>query len=214
MANRKMDVTGGLKAYSLPIVLGTVSLGALFFAFDQNDKIESLTADVATMESLLSDTQAVDSGLDTEFDKDEHVEVIEGRTVSAKAIGKEMIAADDALTEFYKTNEPFPDDQDEVDKMMAARDAAHAENTRLTGAGDADQLDTWKLNPEWKTKLESVVVYQDTQRVPIVFSMTTKSGDNAGLVYAVYDTESEMLTNISKHYTTAGMQDAVDIGGI
>lgn len=214
MANRKMDVMGGLKVYSIPLVLGTVSLVALFFAFDQNAQIEKLTEDVAIMESLLEDTDAVDSGLDTEFDKEAHVELIEGRTVSAEAIGKEMIAVDDALTEFYKTNEPFPSDQGEVDKMLAARDAAHAENTRLTGAGDANQLDTWKLNPAWETTLESVVVYQDTPRVPIVFSMATESGDNAGLIYAIYDTASETLTNISKHYTTAGMQDAVDIGGI
>lgn len=214
MTNRKMDILNGLKLYSIPLVLGTVSLGALFSSFDQNTKIAELLDDVAAMESLLADTEAVDAGLDTAFDKEAHVEVIEGRTVSAEAIGKEMIAVDDALTEFYKTNEPFPDDQGEVDKMFAARDAAHDENSRLTGAGDADQLDTWKLNPAWTTTLESVVVYQDTPRVPIVFSMTTESGENAGLIYAIYDTSGETLTNISKHYTTAGLQDAVDIGGV
>lgn len=214
MTNRTVDIMGGVKSYSLPLVLGVVSLGGVFFAVDQNEKIQNLNGDVATMEELIRESEALDAGLDTDFDKDAHMEVIEGRTVSAEAIGKEMIATDDALTEFYKTNEPFPDDQDEVDKMMAARDEAHAANTRLTGASEATQLDTWKLNPEWTTTLESVVVYQDTPRVPVVFSMTTSSGDNAGLIYALYDTETETLNDISKHYTTAGMQDATDIGGI
>lgn len=214
MASLKNGAFSGLKAYSLPLVLGAVSIGGVFFATDQQDRIDKLTNDVAVMQELLTDAELVADGVDAELTKTDRIEVIEGRTVSAEAIGAKMIAVDDALTEFYKTNEPFPDDPDEVDAMMAKRDEAQAENTRLTGATDADQLDTWKLNPAWETSLESVVVYQDTPRVPIVFSMETATGDSAGLVYAVYDTELGVLEDISKHYTTAGMQDATDIGGI
>lgn len=98
--------------------------------------------------------------------------------------------------------------------MMAELEEAQLENTRLTGATAADHIDTWKLNPAWTTVVESVVVYQDAPRVPVLFSMTTESGENAGLIYGIYDTDSNRLTDIGKHYTTTGLLDAVDVGGI
>lgn len=214
MTNKKAELLSGLKTYSIPLVLGALSIGMVFMSSNQSNAIAELEADIATYEELEKESAATDVQLDEAFNTDAHIEVIEGRTVSAKAIAKRMIATDDELTAFYKTNGPFPESEDEVMKMVDLLKKAQMENTLLTDAVEADHIKTWKLNPEWKTRLETVVTYQDAPQVPILFSMKTKDGKSAGLVYALYDTVNDRLVNISKYYTTTGIQDAAELGGI
>lgn len=212
--NRKEEIIESLKTYSIPIVLGLITIGMVFISSSQQRDIDELSAGIAAYEKLEAESEQTLADLDVAFDKESQIEVIEGRTVSAEKIGEAMIAVDDALTAFYKTNEPLPEDEAERAKIFAELEKNQIENTKLTGATAADHIDTWKLNPEWTTKLESVVVYQDTPRIPVVFSMTTKDGESAGLIFATYDADNLQLTNIVKHYTRTGMNDAVDVGGI
>lgn len=214
MANRKDELLSGLKTYSIPLVLGVMSLGMMFVSSNQSKAIAELEEGIAAYDALEKESAATDAKLDNTYDKEKHIEVIEGRTVSAEAIGKRMIEVDNELSAFYKTNEPFPESESEVTKMLEVLEKAQIENTLLTGASEADHINTWKLNPAWKTTLETVVTYQDAPQVPVLFSMATKDGKSAGLIYAIYDTENDKLVNINKHYTTIGIQDAVDVGGM
>lgn len=204
---------GGLKTYWIPIVLGLIALIMVVLIWQQNKTIDALVSDIAGTQELLQGAQATKEEVDQPFDSKGHEEILQSRTVSAKKIGAEIIAAENVLTSFYKSNEPLPEDQTAYDKIVKDLEKAKAENTRLTNATESDHIQTWKLNPEWTLKLESIVTYQDTDNVPILFSMTTKSGKSAGLIYAVYDVVNYKLTNISRHYTTDGLDDEVDVGG-
>lgn len=202
------------KTYWIAVVIGAVIAGMLVYMSNQNKTVEELREDIETTDGLVADAKETRSGLDEDFNTKEHQETIEQRSVSAKEIGKEMIAVDDALTSFYKTNEPLPDDEKEREALFTKLDKAKAQNTKLTGASEADHIKTWQLNPKWTLKLESVVTYQDTNRVPIVFSMKTSDGKPAGLIYAIYNVDNHTLGNISRHYTTDGLKDETDVGGI
>ncbi|MGX1195854.1 hypothetical protein [Metabacillus sp. SLBN-84] len=203
-----------IRTYWIVVLIGTILTGMLWFISNQGDAITKLESDVKVTEGLLVEAEKTLAGLNREFDAKAHQKEINARTVSARKIGKDMIAVDDALTAFYKTNAPLPEDKNQRDALYKNLEAVKKKNTELTGAGEADHIKTWKLNPEWKLKLESIITYQDTDRVPIVFSMTTKVGKSAGLVYAVYDVTNHRLQNVTRHYTTVGLQDEVDVGGI
>lgn len=204
----------GLKTYWIPILMGFVVIGMVVYMGNQNNDIDKLEADIATMQELIDDANATYAKISKEFDPEQEQKRIEQRTVSAKKIGKEMIAVDNALTSYYKMSEPLPEDEEKKKALFDKLEKAKAKNTKLTGAEEGDHISTWQLNPEWTLKLESVVVYQDTNQIPVVFSMKTKDGKNAGLIYATYDVNDHMLDNISRHYTTVGLDDAVDVGGI
>jgi len=203
-----------LKVYWIVVVIGIVVVGMLLYMSSQNKVVSKLESDVATTEELIVEAEATRSGLMVEFNAKEHQAKIKERTVSAKEIGREMIEVDDALTAFYKTNKPLPTDKKEKDSLFKALEKAKEKNILLTGAKEADHIKTWQLNPEWTLTLESVVTYQDTDRIPVVFSMTTKAGKVAGLIHAVYDVNKHMLTNINRYYTTDGLQDEIDVGGV
>lgn len=203
-----------LKTYWIVVVIGIAIIGMLLYMSSQNKVVLKLESDVATTEELIAEAEATRSKLTTDFNVKEHQAKIKERTVSAKEIGREMIEVDDALTAFYKTNEPLPTDKKEKDALFKALEKAKEKNHLLTGANESDHIKTWQLNPEWTLTLESVVTYQDTNRVPVVFSMKTKAGKAAGLIYADYDVDKHRLTNINRYYTTDGLQDEIDVGGV
>jgi hypothetical protein len=203
-----------IKTYWVVVLMGAIVMGMLVFIHNQAEAISDLEESIETTEGLIADAKVAQSGLKEAFDREEHQEEIEQRTVSAKNIGQEIIEVDDALTAFYKTIDPLPEDKNERDSLFAELETAQTKNTELTGAGEADHIKTWQLNPEWTLKLESVVTYQDTDRVPIVFSMETADGKLAGLVHTIYNVNDHTLSDISRHYTTDGLQDEADVGGI
>ena len=196
------------------IVLFIVALIMLIFIQNQNKAIGQLESTVESTQESLDEAKATEKDVSQDFDTKAHQKTIKERTVSAKGIAKEIIAVDDTLTAFYKTSDPMPKDKKEKQALLDSVEKAKEENTKLTGADEADQIITWQLNPEWTIKLESVVTYQDTDSVPIVFSMKTKKGKDAGLIYAIYNVDSHKLTNISRHYTTDGLADEVSVGGV
>lgn len=202
-----------IKTYWIVAVIGAVIVGMVLFMGNQSKAIAKLQEDVVTTEGLVADAEKTLTGLTNEFDAKAHQAKIKERTVSAEEIGKAMIAVDNELTAFYKSNEPLPEDKKEREALFAKLEEAQVKNTALTGAGEGDHIKTWQLNPEWTLTLESVVTYQDTDRVPIVFSMTTKDGKSAGLIYAIYHVDSGTLSDISRHYTTDGLNDEIDVGG-
>lgn len=204
----------GIKTYWIFILMGLLIIGLVVFMGNQNKAMDKLEADIAAMQKLVDDKKATYAALSKQFDPEQEQEKIEQRTVSAKKIGEEFIAVDNTLTAFFKTNEPLPKDEAKKKALFAKVEKAKAKNTVLTGAEEGDHISTWQLNPEWTLKLESVVAYQDTDQIPVVFSMKTKDGKNAGLIYATYDVGDHMLDNIGRHYTTDGLDDAVNVGGM
>lgn len=180
----------------------------------QNKEIASLEKanDEAKVEMVNLKQELADSS--EKFDKKKHQKQVKERTISAQKIGKEMIAIDDELTTFYKTSDPLPKDKKAKDAIFKKLEAAKRENTRITGASEADHIQTWQLNPDWTLKLETIVAYRDTDRVPILFSMTTKKGKPAGLISATYDVSNHMIDDVARHYTIDGLKDEVDVGGM
>lgn len=202
-----------LKTYWVALVIGGIAVGMMVYISNINADIRELESDIATVQQLIDDEKAKLANM-KDFDKEGHKKVVQERTVSAQKIGEEYIAVDNALTEFYKSNEPIPTDEAQKKALFDKLEKAKAENTRLTGASEADHIKTWQLNPAWTLKLESVVTYRDTDQIPVVFSMTTAKGESAGLIYAFFDTKNYKLTQISKHYTPIGLRDEVDVGGL
>lgn len=204
----------GMKSYWPVLVVGAVIIVMVLYMSSQSKELEKLKSDVEITKTLIRDANKTYDTIKGEFDVAKHQETLKERTVSAKKIGQEMIAVDNALTAFYKTNEPLPQDEAKKQAMFDALDKAKAENTRLTGAKEKDHINTWKLNPAWTTTLDTVVTYQDTDRVPVVFSMKTADGKVAGLVVATYDVSKHQLKDITRYYTTDGLKDEIDVGGI
>ncbi|PAF27345.1 hypothetical protein CHH61_03740 [Shouchella clausii] len=204
-----------IKTYWLVIIIGGGVAGMLIFMSNQSKVVAELESDIETIEELLVDAEKNKVALEEEFDAKAHQQRIKERTVSAEEIGKEIIEVDDVLTAFYKTNEPLPEDKKERDALFARLEEAKKKNTELTGATEADHIKTWQLNPQWTLTLESVLAYQqDSDRFPVLFLMETGDGKSAGLIYATYDVTNHTLSNISRHYTTDGLKDEVDVGGI
>ncbi|WP_078598690.1 hypothetical protein [Evansella clarkii] len=203
-----------LKTYWIAVILGIAVVIMLSFIPGHKEDIAELEAAIERTKELIADSEKISSDLEKEFDADEFMEEMEQRTVSATQIGKEMVKVDDVLTAFYKTHESLPEDEDERDALFAELEEAQAKNTELTGAGEADHIKTWQLNPEWSLELESVITYQDTERFPVVFKMKTKDGKLAGLVHAIYNVSDHRLSSINRHYTIDGLRDEADVGGI
>lgn len=202
-----------LKEYGLAIGLTTVAIGGIAYGGYVTNQVSEVKTDIEKYEKAKVELEA-SAKQSKKYNKKTHATVIEARTVSAQNIAKDIIEVDDTLTQFYKRNTALSGSKAEQAAFFKKVEAMKKENTKLTGAAEADQIKTWKLNPEWKTTLATVIAYQDADRVPVLFDMKTKKGDDAGVVYAVYDTQARTLNNISKHYTNAGTLDAVQVGGM
>lgn len=209
-----MRIIESIKTFGVAILIGVVGIGIFAYLGTQGNDIDTLESDIVTVEGLILDNKQILERIPESFDREGHQEEIESRTISAREIGEEMIKVDNTLTAFYKTSDPLPESEKEKAAMFQALDKAKEANTALTGASESDHIITWQLNPEWTLRLDSVITYQDTDRVPIVFSMTTKDGKQAGLIFATYDVARFSLTDISRHYTPDGLADEADIGGI
>lgn len=202
------------KQYAIPAVLTAAAIGTVLYGASVMREIEQENADIKEYQQMKKDAMVKDETVDKKFDKKAHQATIKARTVSAKQIGERAIQIDDALTAFYKTSDPLPQDEAAKKKVFATLKKNQEANTRLTGAGEADHIKTWKLNPDWKTSLATIVTYQDAPSVPILFDMKTSKGKEAGVIYATFNTESSTLSGISKHYTTDGLADAAQVGGM
>lgn len=201
-----------LRPYRVALGLAVIAVCLFGYMAHQQSEISSLASAVKATQNKIDKAELAKKEASKPFDTTKHQKVIQARTVSAEQIGKEIIAVDNTLTAFYKTNAPMPTGA-KKDALIAKVKAAQTKNTALTGTAVADQINTWQLNPAWTLKLESVVAYQDTTTLPVVFSMTTKQGKAAGLIYAMYDVNNHKLSNITRHYTVDGLKDAVDVGG-
>lgn len=206
------SILDGLRQYWFVTVLGAVLIGlSLWMAHvsSENVKLENRIEKLQTSIETAEKDYAI---ANQKFNEKQEVKTIQAKTVSAKQIAARMIQVDDTLTAYYKSNAPLPTGKKRQAYMNNVQKAKE-ENTKITGADEADQIKTWQLNPDWTLKLDSVVIYRDTDRIPIVFSMTTKDGKTAGLVNAIYDVNDDMIDDVETHYTTAGINDEVDVGG-
>jgi len=168
-----------------------------------------LLAEIEALEHRVATTLADD---DAGFDTEAYLEELDERTVSAKAIAEEIIEVDDFLTGLYKRNSVMDDLTDEERQANVERTKEmQARNTALRG--ETDHLSTWQLNPDWTLELASVVAYQETSHIPVVFKMTTSSGELAGFIRATYHVDEHKITDVIKHYTAQGFQDQASLGG-
>src|SRR5699024_619797 len=75
---------------------------------------------------------------------------------------------------------------------------------RLSELTDIDaeryQYESWKLNNEWTLDLASVIAYEETDRIPVIFTLETKDGERIGLIKGIYDVDAHQLIDIEKHY--------------
>lgn len=200
-----------LKKYGIFVSSILVILALLLSVNSNRSKISTLNEDISQLEKDISKLKQTEV---EEVDPEEYEELVVERLITAHEIGKELIDNDLILTEFFKTAEPLPEDEDEKNKLLERVDKAKRKNQALTGASDGEHINTLRLNPEWDMKLESVAVYNNVDKIPVVFSMQTKDKKEAGLIYAVYDVNNHMIVNISRVYTNAGRQDESDVGGM
>lgn len=207
------NMTQWFKEYGISIALGAVAIGGIAYGGHALNEVQEVKTDIQKLQTE-KETRLGKAADAKSYSKKKHTTVIEARTVSAQHIAKDIIAVDDTLTQFYKRNTALSGTKAEQAAFFKKVEAMKKQNTKLTGATEADQIKTWKLNPEWKTTLATVLTYQDSDRVPVLFDMKTGKGEDAGVVYAIYDTRNDKLENVSKHYTNVGTLDAVQVGGM
>lgn len=201
-----------LTPYVVPAVAGVAAVALFSASVNLGDDVEAKAKTVAAYQQEVETAKATLASLQEGVDTEQLQTEVAADVVSAKDMAKRLIAIDDTLTQFFKMNEPI-EDKDEREAFYASVDKAKLANTELTGATEADHIDTLKLNPEWKTSLESTIVYAETDYIPVVLSMKTKSGENAGLVVAGYDALNDEVIDVTKYYTNAGILDATAVGG-
>lgn len=200
------------KKYWIIGVIAVIVIVLFMIMNGRSNTMETLQAEIDAMSDVKAERVAeAEAMADETFDSEGHIEQIETTTVSAEEIGEIVIKLDNELTAFYKTAEALPEDEDEYDAMFEQLEKNQALNADLRGI--SNHGDTWQLNPDWTLELDSIVAYQATASIPVIFTMTTEDGDNAGVVRATYNVEDNTLSNIVRQYTSAGLDDAASIGG-
>lgn len=200
-----------VKTYWIVGVIAMVAVIMMVLIYSRSGTVDQLQAEIDEMRAAAESATAEAAEEPEDFDSEAHVEKIEAGTVSAEAIGKDIIKLDNELTAFYKTAEPFPEDEDERDALFKQLEDNQALNETMRGI--TNHGDTWQLNPDWTLELDSVVAYEATDSIPVIFTMETTDGDNAGIVHATYNVNDKSLSNITRQYTAAGLDDAASIGG-
>ena len=201
-----------LVPYAVPVIAGIAAVTLFSASVNLGDDVEAKEREVAAYQQEVEKSKATLATLEEGVDKEELQTEVAADVISAKDMAKRLIDIDDTLTQFFKMTEVI-EDKAEREAFFAKVDKAKLANTELTGATEADHIDTLKLNPEWETTLESTIVYANADVIPVVLSMKTKSGDNAGLVVAGYDVLNDQVMDVTKYYTNAGILDATAVGG-
>lgn len=120
-------------------------------------------------------------------------------TISASEIGEEMIELQNVLADLFcmdghRTSGIIDLRLEEGPKL----------GKRLSELTDIDeeryQYESWKLNNDWTLELASVIAYEKTDRIPVVFTLETEDGERIGLIKGIYDVEAHRLIEIEKHY--------------
>lgn len=166
----------------------------------------STVADYTSKEpELRSQIEQVKVELNKESTAEADTEAVKESTINARDIGTEIVKAQSTLADVYATHEA-PSDEG-IAKAKAALDVVGKDV-------DGDALSNmWVRNSDWKLELKSVVNYKGVTSMPVIFTMTTGTGDLAGLVRATYDSELKKLTNVKAQYTAAGKADFAEVGG-
>lgn len=161
-------------------------------------KEEELMAEIIELETKLKRDESID--------EDEEIKVIEKSGTHVRDMGEEMISYQKILAKEHRRAD-FTADDKKSDKVIEAEKGF----TRLTNK--TNYADTWLMNPNWDMKLESVGIYADVDKIPVVFTMDTEDGDLAGVVRAVYRVDDDLLEDIQIDHTIKGFETQVDSGG-
>lgn len=218
------------KSYWYLLFIGIFILIISYSNNKLSDEVKVLQEDLKILEESLNnktdELEVVENKPD--YDPEVHAKVIRESSVSAEAIGKDIIAYDNELTELMRipAEEAGCDDSLEescTDDDMTAEELAEYEAElqdnvdRLNKTYELkDKLlapdcpnESWQLNPNWTLKLESIINYRSTSSFPIVFSMTTANGEKAGIVMATFSVDDYKLSNVNIHYTSVGLNDTL-----
>lgn len=187
------------------LLVVSLIIGLSIFMFIQNHSLNELKSEISMKQSLIDEIEVKLEEVGEQVNSEQMVNEVRDSVISAKQIGAEMIEIDNTLTEFYQSWEPFPEDEELLQKLEEAK----KKNTELTGASEQDHIATWQLNPEWTLTLETVLNYGDVEQIPVLFRMTTAEGEFAGIVRATYNVREHKLTDIRKQYTPVGERDRV-----
>ena len=209
------DIAEFIKKYWLTGIIAVLLLGMSVYVFSLNYKANQYQAEYITLTDTLTTLTAELAKVSEVYDAEKEKNTIRENSVSATDISESMIAVDTVLTSFYRSSMPFPEgiSADERAALIQKGEDAKAKYRTITGLDPANGVNTWQLNPEWSLKLETILTYKSVKEIPVLFSMKTKDGRDAGLVQTTYDVESNTLKNIVTHYTQAGIEDKADVGG-
>lgn len=144
-------------------------------------------------------------------DFEQEVEVIVDSGVTVKDMAGEILESQKVLADTYLTAEEIDFDArtDEDEKRI---EDAQLVFTRLTGS--TNFVDLWLLNPEWRLELDTVGSYSDVVNIPVVFSMYTSDDELAGIVRGIYNIDDDIIKDIERDYTQAGLDNRTDVGGM
>lgn len=198
--------------WAIIVIVLIILIGGTYIV-RMRSEVQSTKNDILIANEQILENKINLSDLEKEFDAEVYSQTLESTDISAKKIGQEIIALDNFLTAYYKSNDPLPENEEDHPKYFERLELAKKEYSKIVEVKDTEYISTWKLNPDWNIKLESVVNYRNVSNIPIIFSLTTKDGTNAGLIYAIYNVGSYKITGVTRHYTNAGILDAVDVGG-
>jgi len=160
-------------------------------------EFESVQADLTRRQAQTPDSEAIKDDVQT-------------TAINARAFAKEVIAQDDWLVRaMYEPN--FRDKPEAGDDYFAKFDATREYMQDLIPSFNRQSI---RLNPEWSLELESVVDYVGSDRMPVMFKMTTGEGKLAGIMYGTYDDESKTLSTSTIRYTETGLRDEASVGSI
>lgn len=120
-------------------------------------------------------------------------------TVSAIEIGTEVIELQNVLGDLFCMDGNLP--KDIIELRLEEGPKLGKRLSELTDIEEERyQYESWKLNKEWTLDLASVLPFEETDRIPVIFMLETSDGERVGIVKGTYDVNAHQIIDIEKHY--------------
>lgn len=179
-------------------ILGFITFGVM----REMSTIENKIAELNDKKEQVSDEAHVDKPVELVDNTSATVDDVEGdatEMISASEIGEEVIELQNVLADLFCMDGHRTSGI--IDMRLKEGPKLGKRLAELTDIDeDRYQYESWKLNNDWTIELASVIEYEKTDRIPVVFAITTEDGERIGLIKAEYDVAAHQLTNIEKHY--------------
>lgn len=179
------------------VILAVITFGVM----REVSAVENRIAELRDIKEQLPDEMHVDKpeelvGNATAEANDNNDDAV---TISAVDIGEDIIELQNVLADLFCMDGHRT--QGIIDLRLKEGPKLGKRLSELTDIDeDRYQYESWKLNNDWTIDLASVIPYEKTDYIPVVFTLTTDDGERIGLIKGMYDVEGHHLTNIEKHY--------------